>query len=196
MNDPFELLGVELSTKAMRDTFNAIKSHTNDGLGVICFSKRWSNPVLWAHYADKHRGICLGFDIPDSSVRAVSYTGTRLPITLRHVLEGPLSDSKFMVRLLLTKYKAWKYEDEVRVFCTLEKAATERSSDGPDMFFKSFHSELRLRKVILGPRCVIPKAKIVSLLGDLRDSVEVVQSRLAFKSFRVVENLAMRGKLE
>ncbi len=25
----------------------------------------WSNPVIWAHYGDKHRGLCLGFEVPE-----------------------------------------------------------------------------------------------------------------------------------
>jgi hypothetical protein len=41
---------------------------------MLCFSRDWHNPVQWSHYADKHRGICLGFDVPDSLLVPVQYT--------------------------------------------------------------------------------------------------------------------------
>ncbi len=82
LNDPFELMSVELPDREMRKAFKATKDYLNRHFGVICFSKRWSNPVLWAHYADKHRGICLGFDVPDSLIEEISYSGRRLPLVL------------------------------------------------------------------------------------------------------------------
>lgn len=59
LNDPFELLGVELPNRALRRAFAAWKAKALREYGVLCFSRKWSNPVLWSHYADKHKGICL-----------------------------------------------------------------------------------------------------------------------------------------
>ena len=33
---------------------------------MLCLSKSENNQLMWAHYADYHRGICLEFDFPDS----------------------------------------------------------------------------------------------------------------------------------
>lgn len=30
--------------------------------GVFCASSDCNNELLWAHYADSHKGICIGFD--------------------------------------------------------------------------------------------------------------------------------------
>lgn len=35
--------------------------------GFISFSSRFDNPLMWAHYADAHKGICLQFDFPVDS---------------------------------------------------------------------------------------------------------------------------------
>ena len=79
MNDPFELLGIELKTPEDRAFFQEqLKPEMNRTIGLLCFSRKWSNPVLWSHYADKHRGLCLGFDIPDLRAKEVTYVGRRL----------------------------------------------------------------------------------------------------------------------
>jgi hypothetical protein len=41
--------------------------------GLISFRKETHNPVLWGHYADRHRGVVLGFDIPDERCQHASY---------------------------------------------------------------------------------------------------------------------------
>src|SRR5687768_11905572 len=65
MNDPFELLGMELKNSKDRAAVRQLRKDTNATLGALCFSQGCDNPVLWSHYADKHQGICLGFDIHD-----------------------------------------------------------------------------------------------------------------------------------
>ena len=31
--------------------------------GVICFSGRWDSVLMWSHYANYHKGFCLGFNL-------------------------------------------------------------------------------------------------------------------------------------
>ena len=31
--------------------------------GVCCFSAVINNPLLWSHYADQHRGVCIGYSL-------------------------------------------------------------------------------------------------------------------------------------
>jgi hypothetical protein len=66
LNDPFEFLGVNLSGKSLRRAFKVMKDQLSVRYGLLCFSHNWHNPVQWSHYADKHRGLCLGFDIPEA----------------------------------------------------------------------------------------------------------------------------------
>jgi len=67
----------ELPTEAHREFLRWTKERLIGKLGLLCFSRNWHNPVLWSHYADKHRGICPGFDADDVvSVMAANLKGT------------------------------------------------------------------------------------------------------------------------
>lgn len=49
LNDPFELLSPELSDETFRKALPKVKKAISDFQGLHCFSKRWTNPVLWSH---------------------------------------------------------------------------------------------------------------------------------------------------
>ncbi|HZT76946.1 MAG TPA: hypothetical protein VFA27_09830 [Vicinamibacterales bacterium] len=119
LNDPFEMFAVDLSRSwhrgALADTFRSLDTIA----GFMCFSRTWTNPVIWAHYAGRHRGMSLGFDIPDEFATTITYTGAREPFPN---LEGlpQVERFAFMMRLLYSKFDGWSYEDEVRVSVRLD----------------------------------------------------------------------------
>lgn len=80
LNDPFEFIGVDLSDPRFRKSMEKTKKDLSEKVGVLCFSKNWNDPVQWAHYADGHKGLCLGFDIPDHILAEVNYVDERLPV--------------------------------------------------------------------------------------------------------------------
>lgn len=48
--------------------------------GVCCFSTTYASPLLWSHYGDQHRGLCIGFGLdrrPKPQPRRVVYGGSR-----------------------------------------------------------------------------------------------------------------------
>ena len=40
-------------------------------MGFVCFSPHWNNTLMWAHYADKFNGFCLGFEFDNPLCRNV-----------------------------------------------------------------------------------------------------------------------------
>ncbi len=78
LNDPFEFLGVELSNRELRKAMNARKNELSETTGILCFSRNWRNPVQWSHYAEHHKGICMGFDVSKRLLAKVDYVGERL----------------------------------------------------------------------------------------------------------------------
>ena len=66
LNDPFELLAPSLRDPAKRRALQASKKERNGKTGILCFSENRDSPVMWAHYGDRYRGFCLGFDVAGS----------------------------------------------------------------------------------------------------------------------------------
>ena len=52
--------------------------------------------------------------------------------------------------------------------------------------FFPFGEKLALRKVYLGPRCLVTKEEVLDALRAEEQNVEVHATRLAFKSYRVI----------
>ncbi|HXN72747.1 MAG TPA: DUF2971 domain-containing protein [Candidatus Acidoferrales bacterium] len=142
--------------------------------GMICFSKRWSNPLLWSHYADKHRGICLGFDVDDRGLKPISYASRRPRLKIPPTIED-------MDRLLFTKFQDWQYEEEWRNWFRLDQR------EG-DHYFYPFDGLVQLREVIVGPLCDTLRADIDERLTGYSDHIRTIKARLAFKTFQVVKN--------
>lgn len=183
LNDPFELLAVNLKDTKHRKAFRATKEKLNEDKGLICLSRSWSNPLLWGHYAEKHTGMALGFEVPSSLLAEVIYRKTPLQIPIDKKTGIPDLSDKLTNQLLRTKFHDWKYEDEMRIFVQLDHETTESG-----LYFYNFSSDFQLREVILGPRCDLPIASIRAIIDSFSPAVTVVKSRIAFSSFRVVEN--------
>lgn len=179
LNDPFELMSVELSDVELRRRLTALKQNLAADRGLLCFSRNWTNPVQWGHYADRHRGLCLGFEIPKPCLMRVEYTGKRLVKEAEQTM-----DRETMRKLLCTKYSHWSYEGEERAFVDLKGKGPDRNG----RYFEDFSADLKLVRVIVGARSEISLTDLARALGPLAPDVEVFKARLAFRSFRVVRN--------
>lgn len=83
-------------------------------LGVYCLAANARDPLLWAHYAQDHRGIAVQFrpilDLKALLIRPVEYNNTY-----------PVIDNYFdrkkrnLLAPLLRKSTSWSYEDEWRI---------------------------------------------------------------------------------
>jgi Protein of unknown function (DUF2971) len=180
LNDPFELLPIDLSDPELRKGTYVTRQEIGKKYGLLCFSMHWHNPVLWAHYADSHKGMCLGFDLPDIGPRVMKYVDR--PITLTdHDLANP--DEETVNKMLFTKYDHWRYEEEIRLFQRLE----ERSGD---YYFENFSDEIYLREVIVGAGNQVSKGKILQALGEHHNGISILKARPAFDAFQIIEDEA------
>jgi Protein of unknown function (DUF2971) len=181
LNDPFELLAVRTDGKELRKVLRNWAEEFNRDNGLLCFSKNWHNPVLWSHYASKHRGMCLGFDVADKLLEDIRYTKDRLSIPVAKNKAEVQLDESFVRDLLRTKFEHWGYEEEVRAFVRLGHSTVESGS-----YFYPFDGAIALKEVILGPMCELPIDRIRELVHSTYDYASVVKARLAFKWFSVV----------
>jgi hypothetical protein len=172
LNDPFELLPFDLSDPELRKWVISSRDEIGKNRGLLCFSQHWHNPVLWAHYAESNKGLCLGFDVPDGQ-QAVEYV--EHPIQFTHL--GPEIANK----MLFTKYEHWRYEEEIRLWAALNQKSG-------DYYFHDFDGDFQLKEVIAGAGNRVSERKIVKALGTNANDVRILKTRLAFDAFRVVED--------
>jgi len=186
-NDPFELLALNLrgsENRGARKVLRQFKEAQGTQLGMLCFSRHWENPVLWSHYADGHKGVCLGFDVAEDVLDEVTYVDDLLTARLGDDEDPSTIPGDLQDLLFLTKFRHWEYEDEVRRFVALPDA----EQDGP-LFFWPFDERMHLREVILGHLCAASQLEpIRNLVANANVNAVVSKARLSFGSFKVRPN--------
>lgn len=179
LNDPFEFLCVDLSDKNLRRAMREWKHEMGRRFGMLCFSKTWRNPVQWSHYADRHRGLALGFEIRKGWAEEVIYDEQRSVAEANLLISGRANEAT-MKKFLLTKYAHWGYEQELRIFTGLEERDPQTG-----FYFSAFSDDLRLSEVIVGAESEVTRAEIDEVLAELRPKVSIRNARLAFTTYRV-----------
>jgi len=103
------------SFKAKPDLFSKfvsdrIKEVTNSK-GVFCCSESAINVLMWSHYADAHKGVCLKFNI-SKDIDLFEHTHK-----VKYYWKYPKFDffkENDLANRLFAKSKHWKYEKEIR----------------------------------------------------------------------------------
>jgi hypothetical protein len=163
-----------LQSENDREVWEKTKGSLWQDKGLISFSERSSNPLLWAHYAENHKGLCLGFDVSGASqVRYVS-ARRKMPSLLDIVKQ---KDTGIIENAIMTKYWHWRYESEWRIILSVDEV------DNSGMSFLDFNENLILREVLVGYRSSLELKDFRKLAGP---DIEIKRMRPAFNSFRVV----------
>ena len=164
-------------TQSLVDFFKEVQTGLAT-FGVCSFSlDELENPVLWSHYADEHRGLCLAYSFPESfiedsvdqslGIEKVVYEANPLTDWLIQEVPDFVSYEQFfpdmIMKVLSVKAKKWEYENEVRII---------RSAYGALALDKRF-----LKQVRFGLETPEPD---ISLVRDLlaNSGYEVVPCRI------------------
>ena len=95
--------------------------------GITCLSRDNANILMWSHYANKHSGVCLGFNIDESDEHLVNFfdetknqklfpngKACRL-LPMKYVSSDERPSIESWEEILTFKSDLWKYEQEVRI---------------------------------------------------------------------------------
>ncbi len=117
-------------SKEHAEWFNDYYIKTNDNkFGIFSLTSKYDNLLMWAHYADGHKGYGVGFDVEVIKNKMESLAGDENTILefkkieyspkipKINFYESMLSDhtDNDIFTLLTTKSNEWKYEDEYRL---------------------------------------------------------------------------------
>lgn len=139
-------------------------------IGILCLSESADNLLMWAHYADSHRGFVIEFDErspffdrrvnPDDELRhlrKVSYSPKRPSLTLTDVED---------FTPFVTKGTDWQYEAEWRMIVPLDTASTV-IGEGPHAVHLFKFPAQAITAVVLGTRMAAQKKEVVrKILAD------------------------------
>lgn len=179
LNDPFEFMPYRRYRFKERQPYNKVFREISKKWGVLCFSQTWTEQLLWAHYADKHKGIALGFEIPEDNLLKVDYVSSE--IRTRFKLTGNVKEDEHrFLGLAKVKFQEWKYEKEYRLLVDLNNC---RKEDG--LYFLPFGNALKLKEIVLGCRFnhKAMKEKILELAS--RHNARIIPTREGWEDYRI-----------
>ena len=201
-NDPFEwrlgFAGMVISEerKFAEDFSREHLRWLDSWMGILCFSKTVSDPVLWSLYADKHSGVA--FEVKhlwkDDEIVKMTYPKT-------HRKERPVLDfnrlrkihdenerSEYLLSLLKglmgRKSAGWSFEKEYRLAIDLNNRNRCRLHDGHYDWQLPDNS---LKRVILGFCCPLDETVVRKLL-DMNGFREtgVVRAKMCQGSYSII----------
>lgn len=158
----------KLSDFEVTSMANQYLQKTIENFGVICFTETSHSILMWSHYSNCHRGMCLGFDIPNTDhagVYKVEYSRNYPDLDF-----GNIWHKDGVMKILWTKSPDWSYEKEWRLI-TVEGNKLED--------YKG-----RLSQVIFGCRTSdVDKEEIRTRLG--KRSVKFFDARIDDAAYKI-----------
>ena len=164
----------------IRDISESMEATILEQYRVYCLGPDVGNLLMWAHYADSYRGICLEFSLRNDvmcSALKCEYL-SEFPIMKLHSRED--ADA---LRVLLAKADPWSYENEYRIVAQERERAVGTGTLITDKGFLKLPKGA-LVSVIVG--CQGDYEKVSKLVQTLAPDVKVkravrVQNHYALK---------------
>ena len=142
--------------------------------GIFSLAERANCPLMWSHYADQHKGLCIGYSVPSrtkQNLHKIAYGGSRLiqASTVQAMLNGDkAAQQKVDQAVLSRKAIDWRYEKEWRLI-------------NPRGLWDS---PLELEEVVFGMRCSLAvKFAVTKALVDRQHRVRFYEIRERRGSF-------------
>jgi hypothetical protein len=104
-------------------------------VGICSLTRDPLNLLMWAHYADDHKGFVVEFNIPEESIEPLNNPmqlfELLIPQKVLYVPEMPIilptdNIDEQLTKQYLTKGLAWKYESEDRVIDYVRKSGIHK----------------------------------------------------------------------
>jgi hypothetical protein len=160
LNDPME--GYFSSEEFNSEEWEHIKKLKKE-VRICSLSTNKDNALLWAHYANEHKGCCVEVDVAeDISWKRidVNYCSS-FPI-----LHSGLTDDEVIEILFKTKSDFWSYEDEVRFVKRLPLSKDEKPHKA--------NLPVKVMKIYLGVRVTAEeKDRIVRIVNAIDSNIIV-----------------------
>jgi hypothetical protein len=106
----------EVDPKSFKKNDSKYFEKLNERMGVLSLSSQNNDILMWGHYANSHKGFCVGFDTSELlKTQNVDFIGKvdycpDFPIII------PNGETEYQFeKQIFSKWDKWKYEDEYRL---------------------------------------------------------------------------------
>jgi hypothetical protein len=144
--------------------------------GVISLTKKSKNILMWSHYADCHKGFCIGFNSKKLYDSLKAMTLRPMHYDKKYPIIKPLGDTlNLYIKQFYSKSNNWSYEKEYRLI--LEGRANKPLKFDP----------AAVSQIILG--CKIQpehKNEIIKIIDDNYIGLPVFQAERHLEKFKLV----------
>lgn len=201
MNDPFDCLGLLWAREENLNVTCKEKKHIQPFSKSFDFYRIRSfianrdtyesddtivqNKLMWSHYADKHRGICIKYKLSSHFIKGESDNGSRMylrPVTYSN--EGNLNRTKIKSGIdFCSKSKDWEYEQEVRLVSY--DASTNEPWIGIPLDKRS-----KIEAIYFGYNC---NDKEMRLIRNILEGQDVKLYKMSIDANRNIYELVPRG---
>ncbi len=178
-------------------------------IGILSLSKTSNNLLMWAHYANEHKGIVIEINNKHYDFKKlIKSVGKIKPV--KYITQRPnfsefLKNKEFPPTPLLFKSKEWKYEQEIRIFVKKQNVSSiayktkrkvvlkkpkKSTSIEEELWFVEFSKSV-ITKVIVGYKAdrfevLLTYVKYV-LLGKLNKDTKLSFMTLCTHEFKLIE---------
>lgn len=183
---PSSLSFAEFKARITRPEFVARQGpEMQDGIsklvGVVSLTSDPYNRLMWAYYADSHRGFVAEFahlppKEPQEVEAVLSPFGLAVKVGYEATLQKVKVDFSNAFEVYHTKHQKWEHESEWRVVRTLTDAVAE-PKDGKTFYLLRFNPK-DLVRVIFGLRVDPALEKRLSEMLDMNEFAHVRKERM------------------
>jgi hypothetical protein len=164
----------------------ALKRTIFETVGVFCLSEKRCEHLMWAHYANNHKGFLIKFDTNNiffnspRSVDDVCFRFEKVKYYEERQKHNFISLDK--VGLFYEKDVCWKYEEEWRV---VKPLATLRQI-GKGIFIEKFDWSI-VEEIVIGTNCSSDdQIKISNHIKSVAGHIELKQARISSEDYKII----------
>lgn len=189
-----EQFGMDISPPQLADTLGPLnieidnlQRNFSQTMGMLSLTTTKKNRLMWAHYADSHRGFVIGLDGYDVffkegshksglGLKKVKYSAIReeaFPdsnaLEIQNVSPTNEEIQKGLEIFFFTKSIDWKYEEEYRIYAGTKYADTVKSVNGEDIYLFNFPPKC-VKEIIFGYRMSANNCDLITNLAKQKYS--------------------------
>lgn len=158
--------------------------------GIVSFTRKSNCPLLWAHYADKHKGVALEFGFrrkPDLFKMRYRRKRPSVPFVPSEDISPAIQKmkEKVITRCLKTKHISWRYEREWRIIAELGECRKKQGKDGKDIYLNDLDPN-SIWRVVLGIKCPLKERDVEKRVEDAKlGNVDVVRATMHPRRYEI-----------